>query len=186
MSSLGNDALESVVNAERGLLDALKERASRLPPHPNELTEKERSFGERVADRVAEALGSWTFMILFVSALASWIAWNHAKGSGAIDPFPFILLNLLLSCVAALQAPVIMMSQNRQASRDRLHADLDYQINVKAELEVAQLRIELEELKREQWSALLTAQKNQTELLRQIASRQPSQRATPPEGSATE
>jgi uncharacterized membrane protein len=176
MSNLGNSSLESVVNAERGLLEALKERASRMPPHPNELAEEKRTFGERVADRVAEALGSWTFIAIFLCALGSWIAWNHAKGSGAVDPFPFILLNLVLSCVAALQAPVIMMSQNRQASRDRLHADLDYQVNVKAELEVAQLRIELEELKREQWSALLSAQTNQTELLRQIASRQPADR----------
>ncbi len=169
MSNPVSDSLENVGSAERSLLDALKERAGRVPPDPNELTTTKRTFGERVADRVATALGSWTFILCFVAALGTWIAWNYANGSAAYDPFPFILLNLLLSCVAAIQAPVIMMSQNRQATRDRLHAELDYQVNVKAELEVAQLRTELEELRREQWSALLSAQRSQTELLQQIA-----------------
>jgi uncharacterized membrane protein len=121
--------MESARVAEQKLLDALRERAIRVPPHPNEVVEKERTFGERVADLVAESAGSWTFIFVFLSALGLWIAWNHTEGSTAFDPFPFILLNLLLSCVAALQAPVIMMSQNRQAKRDRVHADLDYQIN---------------------------------------------------------
>jgi uncharacterized membrane protein len=173
MPTAWNDSLDSLGAAERGLLDALKKHAATLPPHPNELEERDRTFGERVADAVTEGAGSWTFILLFLAGLGAWIAWNHSDGSHAFDPFPFILLNLILSCVAALQAPIIMMSQNRQVARDRLHADLDYRVNVKAELEVAMLRTELEELRREQWSTLMSAQAKQTELLRQIASATP-------------
>src|SRR6185436_17168515 len=156
MRNAEKDLQENARVAEQKLLDALREHAVQVPPHPNEVVEKERTFGERVADLVAESAESWTFIFIFLSALGLWIAWNHTEGSAAFDPFPFILLNLLLSCVAALQAPVIMMSQNRQAKRDRVHADLDYQINVKAELEVAQLRTDLEELRRGQWEVLMS------------------------------
>jgi uncharacterized membrane protein len=171
MRNAEKDPMENALAAEQKLLDALRERAIQVPPHPNEVVEKERTFGERVADLVAESAGSWTFIFIFLSLLGLWIAWNHTEGSSAFDPFPFILLNLLLSCVAALQAPVIMMSQNRQAKRDRVHADLDYQINVKSELEVAQLRTELDELRRGQWEVLMSLQQTQIELLRQIVER---------------
>ena len=171
MANARVSSAEKAVEAERALLDALRERAIQMPPHPNEVALKERSVGERVADMVARGAGSWTFILLFLSALGLWMAWNSVRGSAALDPFPFILLNLILSCVAALQAPVIMMSQNRQAARDRLHADLDYQVNVRAELEVAQLRTELEGLRGEQWAMLMSAQQTQLELLRQIAVR---------------
>jgi uncharacterized membrane protein len=179
MRNADKDQMENALMAEQKLLDALRERAIQVPPHPNEVVEKERTFGERVADLVAESAGSWTFIFIFLSLLGLWIAWNHTEGSTAFDPFPFILLNLLLSCVAALQAPVIMMSQNRQAKRDRVHADLDYQINVKAELEVAQLRAELEELRRGQWEVLMSLQQTQIELLREIVERSMEGRAKP-------
>jgi uncharacterized membrane protein len=92
------------------------------------------TLGERVADRIAKVAGSWTFIILFLSFLSVWVLGNVYLMSIAYDPYPFILLNLLLSCVAALQAPVIMMSQNRQESKDRLRAENDYRINLKSEI----------------------------------------------------
>ena len=112
----------------------------------NEEEEDQMTFGERIADRVATFGGSWTFIMLFGSFLASWIILNVLLGKHEIDPFPYILLNLFLSMIAALQAPVIMMSQNRQSTKDRLKADLDYQINLKSELEVAQLHRKLDHL----------------------------------------
>ena len=98
------------------------------------------TFGQRVADKVAAFGGSWTFIIFFGAVLLSWVSLNTlALRDKAFDPYPYILLNLFLSMLAALQAPVIMMSQNRQAQKDRMKADLDYEVNLKAELEVAQL-----------------------------------------------
>ena len=112
----------------------------------NEEEEEAMTFGQRIADKVASFGGSWTFIIWFAVFLAFWMGLNsyvlHSMvkwNSKPFDEFPFILLNLALSALAALQAPVIMMSQNRQAAKDRMQADLDYQINLKAELEVAQL-----------------------------------------------
>ena len=111
------------------------------------LEEEERlTFGERIADRVAAFGGSWTFIITFGVILFAWMALNVAMALHAFDPYPFILLNLVLSTLAALQAPVIMMSQNRQASKDRLKADLDYEVNLKAELEVAQLHAKVDRI----------------------------------------
>jgi CRP/FNR family cyclic AMP-dependent transcriptional regulator len=109
------------------------------------IEEEERlTLGNRIADRVAAFGGSWTFIIAFGVVLCAWMALNVYLATHAFDPYPFILLNLVLSTLAALQAPVIMMSQNRQAAKDRLKADLDYEVNLKAELEVAQLHNKLE------------------------------------------
>ena len=120
--------------------------------------EEERlTLGEHIADRVAAFGGSWTFIIVFGVVLAVWMGVNFLlvlRGAGhglspdksAFDPYPFILLNLVLSTLAALQAPVIMMSQNRQAAKDRLKADLEYQVNLKAELEVAQLHCKVDRI----------------------------------------
>jgi CRP/FNR family cyclic AMP-dependent transcriptional regulator len=113
----------------------------------NEEEEEMMTFGERIADRVATFGGSWTFIIFFGCILLSWVALNtialHDRG---FDPYPYILLNLFLSMIASLQAPVIMMSQNRQGSKDRLKADLDYEVNLKAELEVAQLHNKVDKI----------------------------------------
>ena len=107
---------------------------------------KRRSLGERVADRIAKVAGSWSFILLFVAFLALWIVGNSFLLREAYDPYPFILLNLFLSCVAALQAPVIMMSQNRQEEKDRLRAENDYRINLKSEFIVEDLHAKLEKL----------------------------------------
>jgi len=114
----------------------------------NELADEKMTFGERVADRVAKFGGSWTFIISFGVFLAAWMAVNTVYLlSSPPDPFPYIFLNLILSCLAALQAPVIMMSQNRQASKDRLQADQDYQVNIKAEFAIQQLHRKLDEMR---------------------------------------
>jgi uncharacterized membrane protein len=98
------------------------------------------TFGERVADRVAAFGGSWTFILSFATVMVTWVVVNSViLARRAFDPFPYILLNLFLSMLAAIQAPVIMMSQNRQAAKDRLKADIQYDVNLKAELEIAQL-----------------------------------------------
>lgn len=113
----------------------------------NEEEDEQMTFGEHVADRVATFGGSWTFIFIFVFFLAGWIVLNSVMlAKRPIDPFPYILLNLFLSMTAALQAPVIMMSQHRQSIKDRLRADLDYQVNLKSELEVAELHRKLDHL----------------------------------------
>ena len=158
----------ALVEAEHDLSQRLMDRLETLPPHPNEALDATRTLGERVADRVAAIAGSWTFILIFLLILASWMAINVSQGTGAFDPYPFILLNLMLSTVAALQAPVIMMSQNRAAARDRAQADMDYRVNVRAEAEIAALKIEMEDLRRQQMVALLAVQQEQLTLLRHI------------------
>ncbi len=159
----------ALLEAEREVATRIAHRRKKLPTPANEAFDSELSFGQRVADLVATGAGSWTFIFVFLGALGAWMAWNATRGDAAVDPFPFILLNLMLSCVAALQAPVIMMSQNRQAARDRLHADLDYEVNVRAEAEIFELKAQMDDLRRQQWGALLAMQKEQLELLRKIA-----------------
>jgi uncharacterized membrane protein len=127
------------------------------------------TIGQRVADKVATFGGSWTFIISFAVFLMIWIAinvfWMANKG---FDPYPFILLNLLLSCLAAMQAPVIMMSQNRQEQKDRERAKKDYMINLKAELELRMLHEKMDHLILNQYQELLEIQKVQIEMLSDI------------------
>ncbi|GAC1415565.1 MAG: hypothetical protein NVSMB62_03530 [Acidobacteriaceae bacterium] len=109
----------------------------------NDLIEEEMTFGERIADHVARFGGSWTFIILFGVILLTYTMLNHALGGKAWDPYPFILLNLFLSMLAAIQAPVIMMSQNRQDAKDRVRSELDFEVNRRAELEIQALSAKL-------------------------------------------
>lgn len=135
------------------------------------------TFGQRVADRVASFGGSWTFIILFGVILLAWIILNSIilARRGAFDPYPYILLNLVLSMLAALQAPVIMMSQNRQAAKDRLDAAHDYEVNLKAELEIMSLHEKMDSLREKQWQDLLMLQQEQISLLlRLLENRSPS------------
>lgn len=112
------------------------------------------SFGDRLADHIAAFGGSWVFILGFCGMLLVWIAFNDAFGIKAFDPYPFILLNLVLSCIAALQAPLIMMSQRRQEEKDRERAQNDYVINLKAELEIRMLHEKLDHLLIHQWEHL--------------------------------
>lgn len=130
-----------------------------------EVKEKD-SFGVWLADKVAEFGGSWTFIMIFVAFLISWAALNTIiLVTGALDPYPFIFLNLLLSMVAALQAPIIMMSQNRQSQKDRLTAQHDYEVNLKAELEIMALHEKFDQLRNEQLTQMLAKHDEQIKLL---------------------
>jgi uncharacterized membrane protein len=130
-------------------------------PHQTRLT-----LGERLADRVAAFGGSWTFIILFWIVLIGWIILNSLStvGRHAFDPYPYILLNLVLSMLAAFQAPIIMMSQNRQAAKDRLQARLDYEVNLRAELEIAELHAKIDHLRNEQLAEMIQVQREQIRL----------------------
>jgi uncharacterized membrane protein len=130
------------------------------------------SLGQRLADKVAAFGGSWTFIFLFLAGMMVWMLINEDR-TEAFDPFPFILLNLILSCLAALQAPVIMMSQNRQASKDRLEAHYDYEVNMKAEMEIMDLHAKLDKLRDAQWSELIALQQRQVELLEELRGGKP-------------
>jgi uncharacterized membrane protein len=126
-----------------------------------------RTFGEVVSDHLAAFGGSWLFILSFLMLLGLWIAFNLARGAGTFDPYPFILLNLILSCIAALQAPVIMMSQKRQEAKDRLRSLNDYQVNLKAELEIRHLHEKLDHLINKQWQRLAEIQQLQLEIMQE-------------------
>ena len=160
---------------ERGELTAIEEQiatqaASHLTIAQNAQVsyDNSKTFGERIADRVATIGGSWTFVIAFFSLLAVWIGIN-AVLHRPFDPYPFILLNLALSTLAAVQAPIIMMSQNRVGARDRAQADEDYRTNLKAEIEIASLHEKIDHLLHSQWEQLIEMQEVQLDLLQQIA-----------------
>lgn len=133
--------------------------------------------GQFVADRVASFGGSWTFIISFGVIIVCWISMNIVMASKAFDPYPFILLNLLLSCLAALQAPVIMMSQNRQEEKDRKRAENDYLVNLKAEIEVRNLHQKVNLLMEEQFNTLMELQRYQTELLEELSNKKKAARS---------
>lgn len=124
--------------------------------------------GQRAADAVASFGGSWTFISIFAAVLVIWIVLNAfllVTYDKTFDPYPYILLNLVLSMLAAIQAPIILMSQNRQAEKDRLNAEHDYEVNLKAELEIMLLHDKVDLLRENQWAELLAIQKEQLELL---------------------
>ena len=159
--------LRALGERERGILAHMLRR-TRVTRDPNVVFDERLTFGERLADRVAAFGGSWTFIILFLVAMGVWMLRN-AESAAPFDPYPFILLNLVLSCVAALQAPVIMMSQNRQAAKDRLDAQHDYEVNLKAEMEIMALHLKLDELREQQWATLMSVQERQLELLQRLS-----------------
>lgn len=154
---------------ERKVLDKLASR-ERISVDINTVYSGQMSFGDRLADSVAAFGGSWTFIILFFVVLFAWITSNTiVLGSDkAFDPYPFIFLNLVLSMIAAVQAPIILMSQNRQAEKDRLVAGHDYEINLKAELEILALHEKLDDVRQEKLVLLMKQQEEQMKLLAQI------------------
>lgn len=140
-------------------------------------------FGQRAADRVAAFGGSWTFVGLFAGGVLGWIVLNGVlmlRQGQAFDPYPYILLNLFLSMLAAVQAPVILMSQNRQAEKDRISAEHDYEVNLKAELEIMLLHEKVGALRQTQWGELLQIQREQLALLARLAAGQPGPAAATP------
>lgn len=132
------------------------------------------TFGQRLADRVASIGGSWSFIIGFGVVLAVWVGLNGLLAARAFDPYPFIFLNLLLSMLAAIQAPVIMMSQNRQAMKDRLDAGHDYEVNLKAEIEIIALHDKLDQMRNEDMEKLIRRQEEQLALLTRLLESRPA------------
>ena len=168
--------VEELLLAEKGELTALEREVLEslrahevLTSNPDSEFEAELTVGQRLADRIADFGGSWTFLILFGLVIFAWMAVNtFILAARPFDPYPFILLNLVLSCLAAVQAPVIMMSQNRQEARDRARATHDYQINLKAELEIRHLHQKIDHLLSHQWERLVEIQEIQMELINEI------------------
>src|SRR5207248_1843518 len=171
------DYIKEVLEDEIGELSALdQEVIESLQQHEilssdiSKQFEKKLTFGERLSDRIASFGGSWRFIILFGAVLFGWIILNAIfLLNRGFDPYPFILLNLILSCLAAIQAPIIMMSQNRAEARDRLRAENDYKVNLKAELEIRHLHEKIDHLLRKQYNRLFEIQQIQIELLEEIS-----------------
>lgn len=176
--------MERLLEDEKGELSELEEEVIRsireadiLSENINEEFEQGLTFGDRVSDRIAEFGGSWKFILSFGAVLIVWIAVNSvALLRRPFDPYPYILLNLVLSTIAALQAPVIMMSQNRQEVKDRLRSENDYRVNLKSELEIRVLNERMEHLLKKQWQRLLEIQEIQTDLIRQLVRDRPARR----------
>ena len=162
-------------------LDALPEPEQRVIHHygerrhisrdTNREFEKRLTFGQRLADQVATIGGSWMFILIFAAILFLWVLLNSfilVRRGASFDPYPYILLNLFLSMLAAVQAPVILMSQSRQAAKDRMDAVHDYEVNLKAELEILSLHEKLDELREKKWGELIVLQREQMQLLTQL------------------
>ena len=169
------DALSAIERAD--LTTALRRVQVARNAHEEHLAA--RTFGERLADRIASFGGSWTFILLFFGVLAAWTGLNTlllTPRGRAFDAYPYIFLNLMLSMLAALQAPVIMMSQQRQTARDRVDAQSDYEVNLKAEIEIRALHEKLDALREAQWSHLVQLQHEQIAMLGSLLT---DQRAEP-------
>jgi uncharacterized membrane protein len=179
LGSFRRDYVKHALECEIGELTALDHEVIESLREHEVLTEniekqfeRKLTFGEHLSDKIAEFGGSWKFIITFGAVLLGWIMLNAAiLLNRGFDPYPFILLNLILSCLAAIQAPIIMMSQNRAESRDRLRAENDYKVNLKAELEIRHLHEKIDHLLRRQYNRLFEIQQIQIELLEEISQR---------------
>ncbi|MFA9388291.1 MAG: DUF1003 domain-containing protein [Prolixibacteraceae bacterium] len=168
--------LENLMKTEQGETALLENdfqkslsEAELISENMNKAYDEKLKFGDRLADKIASFGGSWKFIIIFGSVLVFWISINtwlllHKP----FDPYPFILLNLILSCLAAIQAPIIMMSQNRHSEKDRLKSDNEYKVNMKAELEIRHLNEKIDFLLAKQWERLLEIQQFQTDLMQEM------------------
>jgi uncharacterized membrane protein len=170
------DYIRSLVEAEKGNVSGLEDRVLEcisqneiLSTDVDKEFESQVTLAERLSDRLTQFGGSWTFIIIFMVILTVWIIVNSiALILKPFDPYPYIFLNLILSCMSAIQAPIIMMSQNRQDAKDRARATHDYQVNLKSELEVHQIHQKLDHLLSHQWDRLLEIQELQLELLKEL------------------
>jgi len=176
LNRLRGDYVQDLLADEKGELSSLERsvieslaRHETLAEDVDAQFQKKLSLGERLADQIADFGGSWIFISLFAGFILVWVVINTVVLIvRPFDPYPFILLNLFLSCLAAVQAPVIMMSQNRQESRDRLRSENDYRVNLKAELEIRHLHEKLDHLLQHQWERLIEIQQIQLELMNEI------------------
>ena len=170
------DYVQQVLEAELGQISVLEsEFIDSLREHElsatnvNQEFDRKLTWGEHLADRIAAFGGSWTFIGLFCFFLAAWVGVNTALLTKPLDPYPFILLNLFLSCIAAIQAPIILMSQNRLEAKDRLRADEEYKVNMKAELEIRLLHEKIDHLLKDQAQRLFELQHIQLEFMKELA-----------------
>ncbi len=158
-------------------------RQDTIAENTEEEFEEHRTFGEKLSDHLASFGGSWAFLTSFALLLVVWMSINVIRGeTGAFDPYPFILLNLILSCLAAIQAPIIMMSQKRQEEKDRARSLNDYRVNLKAELEIRHLHEKIDYLISRQWQRLSEIQQVQIEMLHEGGRRK---KVKPPKGGET-
>lgn len=180
--------VEDVLEREKGELSHLEEEVVRslreqelVSSNINAEFQRRLTLGERLADRLAAFGGSWPFIAIFAAVLLGWVLLNGVVlVARPFDPYPFILLNLVLSCLAAIQAPVIMMSQNRQEAKDRLRGEHDYRVNLKAELEIRHLNAKVDQLLTHQWRRLLEIQQMQLQFMEELVRR--PHRSEPPQG----
>lgn len=169
-------AIEHMLKAQRGRLTEIDRMVAEsvadrdlMSNNVEEIYQERISFGDRLSDKIAEFAGSWPFIIIFVAAIIAWMVLNLSMlVRNPFDPYPFILLNLVLSCVAALQAPLIMMSQGRQEAKDRLRSENDYRVNLKAELEIRHLHEIIDHHLTKQWERLSQLQEMQLELFDEV------------------
>lgn len=158
-----------LTEVENAVVDALQEHDV-ISRRINEPDSDFGTFGERLSDRIARFGGSWTFIIIFTMAIAIWVVWNTAS-QVRFDPYPYILLNLFLSCLASLQAPIIMMSQNRLQAHDRISQEQDYKVNLKSEVEIRVLNEKIDKLISHQWQRLLEIQEMQMDFMEQLTNK---------------
>jgi len=159
---------KKVSNLQKEVIDSLLQDET-ISENADEMIDKKRTRGEIISDKIADYAGSWTFIISFFVFLFLWMLVNsYIVLAKPFDPYPFILLNLALSTLAAVQAPLILMSQNRKEARDRLRAESDYKINLKSELEIRFLHEKLDHLSKSQWKELLDLEKAQVDLIEDI------------------
>lgn len=159
---------EELTERERRVITRIAQRL-RIATNVNTSFDEQLTFGERLADRISAFGGSWPFIMLFGAALVAWITVNSVLLTHrAFDPYPYILLNLVLSMLAAIQAPVIMMSQNRQAAKDRMAAGHDYEVNLKAEIEIMGLHDKLDDLRQQHIAKFLERQEQQLQLIAKL------------------
>jgi uncharacterized membrane protein len=162
---------EQLNEREKKLADRLAE-GTPISRNVAKYFSEQSTFGERLADRVTAFGGSWTFISIFGAVLFLWVLLNFLlliKFGSTFDPYPYILLNLGLSMLAAVQAPIILMSQNRETDKDRLNAEHDYEVNLKAELEIMALHEKIDLLREKQWAELISVQQEQLRLLNQLS-----------------
>lgn len=181
LRDIRNKRIEELIIEDKGELSKLEtevlksfEEHEILSENLNKKFEQNLTVGEKMADKIAKFGGSWKFISIFLFIILIWMAINtlfHLY-EDPFDPYPFILLNLFLSCLAAIQAPIIMMSQNRQAAKDRLQSDYEYTTNLKAELEIRQLHAKLDQFMKKHWSRLLEMQQMQLDLAEELLQQQ--------------
>jgi uncharacterized membrane protein len=158
-----------VENLEQDVVNSIHD-SDLLSENPNSEYLEVTSTGDRIADKVAKFGGSWSFILIFFGLLVIWILINtYILIFRTFDPYPFILLNLILSCMAAVQAPIIMMSQNRQEAKDRIRSENDYKVNLKAEIEIRTLHEKIDHLLLEQWSRMMKIQEVQLDMLEDLS-----------------